>query len=192
MVATQGIHPGRKSNYKECTTKEQGWWRVKPTHVTSQNKARKANLHLCEFGVKAISNNGEAPKARAISLVVWAFQQHIVVLMSHAVFQVKIWIPRCTHRCVTSPRPGTSETCSTDIYSCFSYGSGSSGHTCRKWALTWSSFEKSPAGDRKKKPMGKDAGNCQDHPDPSPPIQSTRGGFPKEAALSILPAPVLL
>lgn len=119
-----------------------------------------------------MSNHREAPKARAISLMMWACQQHIVVLMFHAISQMKTRNPTCTHRCVTSRRPGTSETCSTDIYSCSSYGSGSSGHTCRKWALTWLSFEKSPAGDRKKN-MEKDAGNCQGHPGPSPPTQST-------------------
>lgn len=92
--------------------------------------------------------------------------------MFHAVSQLETQNSTCTHHCVTSQRPGTSETCSIDIYSCFSYGSGSSGHTCRKWALTWLFFEKSPAGDRKK-PMGKDAGNCQGHAGPSPPTHNT-------------------
>lgn len=112
------------------------------------------------------------------------------VLMFHAVFQMEPGNPTCTHHCVTFQRPGTSETCSTDIYSCFSYGCGSSGHTCRKLALTWLFFEKSPAGDRKKIPktMGKDAGNCQGHPGASSPIQNTcQVDFQRKASSSYHP-----
>lgn len=78
----------------------------------------------------------------------------------------------CTHHCVTFQQLGISETGSTDICSCFSYGSGSSDHTCRKLALTWLFFEKSPAESRKKT-MEKDAGNCQCHAGPCAPTLNT-------------------
>lgn len=50
----------------------------------------------------------------------------------------------CTYHYVTFQRQGISGTCSIDIYSCFFYGCGSSGHTCHGSALTWWFFEKSP------------------------------------------------
>lgn len=99
---------------------------------------------------------------------------------------------------MTFQRRGTSETCSTDIYSCFSCGCGSLDHICRKLALTWWFFEKSPA--EKRKTWKRDARNCQCHRGPAPHTQSTSlctpwpgsDGFPKQAKLLGPSSPLLL
>lgn len=128
------------------------------SHVTLCITARNANLHLSGFHVESHEKlkSGQSLWHGFLNCLLqrnwrlWALEQHIQKLCwcSTLFFRWAITDLNSYH-CVTFQRRGTSETCSTDIYSCFSCGCGSLDHICRKLALTWWFFEKSPGEKRK-------------------------------------------